>query len=79
MLRALAATLVLTALTAVATAQPRPTPATVLTKAEATAREKLDTDKREVVRTKNQSTSEARDKAWDAKTKRTMGGMCRGC
>ena len=79
MLRALAATLVLTALTAVATAQPRPTPATVPTKAETTAREKLDTDKRVAGRTKNLSTSEARDKAWDAKTKRTMGGMCRGC
>jgi hypothetical protein len=79
MLRALAATLALTALMAAASAQPRPTPAAVPTKAETTAREKLDTEKREVERAKNHSTSEARDRAWDAKTKRTMGGMCRGC
>lgn len=73
MLRVTTVALALTGLMAAAPAQPRPTPAAAPTKAETAAQDKLDTDKREAERTKNQSTSEARSKAWDAKMKKTMG------
>src|SRR4051812_4142276 len=72
-----AVTLVLTALTAAVPAQSQST--LVPTKAETTAREKLATEKRETEMKKNQLASETRDKEWDAKMKRTMSGMCRGC
>ena len=77
MLRALAATLVLAALTVTAPAQAQSI--LVPTKAETAAREKLATEKREAEMKKNQLASETRDKAWDAKMKRTMSGVCGGC
>lgn len=79
MLRALAATLALTALIAAASAPSRPASPSAPTKAETAAQEKLDTEKREAAMKKNQSATEARDKAWDAKTKGTMSSICRGC
>ena len=77
MLRALAATLVLITLTAAVPAQSQSI--LVPTKAEAAAHEKLATEKREAEMKKNQLASETRDKAWDAKMKRTMSGVCGGC
>ena len=79
MLRALIVTGALTVLMAAAPTQPRPTPVATPSKAEAAAREKLDTEKREAAMKKNQSASESRDKMWDAKMKRTMSGVCGGC
>jgi hypothetical protein len=80
MLRFATIALALMGLMAAAPPHHQPTPTAVApTKAETVAREKLDTGKREAERTKNLSNSETRNKAWDAKTERTMGGMCRGC
>jgi len=79
MFRFLAAMLAIGGLTAAAPAHRQPTPASLPVKAAVPDPSSAEAKKREDARERNGREHVARDKAWDAKTKRTMNGVCRGC
>ncbi len=79
MLRFLAAILAIGGLTAAAPTHRQTTPTSSSIKAAVLDPSSAEAKKREDARERNGREHVARDKAWDAKTKRTMDGVCRGC
>ena len=75
MFRSMTALLAFTLLIAAGPAQRQPTPSSAAgSDTAATAAQK-----REAEQEKSQKATEARDKAWDAKVKNSMSGICNGC
>ena len=75
MFRSMTALLALTLLMAAGPVQRQPTPST----SEGSDPAVTAAQKREAEQEKSQKATEARDKAWDAKVKSSMGGICKGC
>ena len=78
MLRITTIALALTGLIAAAPAHHQPTPASLPPQADSPDAAGVNTQSGEAAQDRNRRATEARDKAWDAKTKSTMSTICRG-
>ena len=79
MFRSMTALLAFTLLMAAAPAQRQPMPSSAPSNAAGSDPVVTAVQKREAEQEKSQKATEARDKAWDAKTKSTLSTICRGC
>ncbi|MDR7036059.1 hypothetical protein J2X36_000795 [Methylobacterium sp. BE186] len=79
MLRFTTIALALTGLAAASPGQRQPTPASVSSQTGPAEPTTLDAQKDREMQDKNGKAADARTKSWDAKMKKTMGGVCSGC
>ena len=79
MFRSMTALLAFTFLMAAGPVQRQPTPSSPPSNAQGSDPAVTAAQKREAKQEESQKATEARDKAWDAKVKSSMGTICQGC
>ena len=79
MFRSMTALLAFTFLMAAGPAQRQPTPSSPPSDAAGSDAAAASAQKREAKQEESQKATEARDKAWDAKVKSSVGTICQGC